>query len=117
MYGGRGIKVCERWMKFENFLADMGRKPLHGHSIDRIDCNGDYEPSNCRWADDITQHNNTRKNVHVEIDGETLTLAMWARRARVTYNAAWKQYSRYGLQKAIAFIKSHIAKDRLTYCA
>jgi hypothetical protein len=78
-YGGRGIKVCERWRKFENFLADMGERP-DKTSLDRIDTNGNYEPSNCRWATRKQQMGNTRQANLVTYRGETMCVTHLAER-------------------------------------
>lgn len=79
-YGGRGIKVCERWVEsFENFLADMGLKPSRSHTISRKDNDGDYEPSNCTWGTVHDQQNNRRNNRMLELNGQRKTLTDWAR--------------------------------------
>jgi len=80
-YGGRGIRVCARWLGregFINFLSDMGERPI-GKTIERMNNNGNYEPGNCRWATKIEQGNNTRKNVFIEYDGKRKTAAEWER--------------------------------------
>lgn len=76
-YGGRGVTVCERWDRFENFYADMGPRQTPLHSLDRIDVNGNYEPSNCRWATDTEQSRNRRSNRKLTAFGKTLCLVEW----------------------------------------
>ena len=98
-YGGRGIKVCERWQTFETFLADMGSRPSARHSIDRKDnargyscgkcddCIARGEPANCRWATRREQVNNRSVTVRLTIGNETLPIADWARDLGVDYAA------------------------------
>lgn len=77
IYGGRGIKVCDRWdQSFEAFLQDMGEKPK-GMTIERLDTNGNYEPGNCCWATMAQQNRNRRSNINVERDGVTKCIRDW----------------------------------------
>lgn len=84
-YGGRGIRVCERWERsFEAFLQDMGPRPSPKHSIERINNGGHYEPGNCRWATPMQQGNNKRNNRIITIGDRSQTMAQWAREIGVT---------------------------------
>ena len=77
-YGGRGISICQEWLdSFHTFVKDMGERPK-GASIDRINVNGNYEPSNCRWATRKEQQSNKRNNVLITYDGITKTLKAWS---------------------------------------
>lgn len=75
-YGGRGITVCERWLKFENFLADMGECPI-GLTLDRKNNNGNYEPENCQWATRVEQQNNRRNNRYLVSNGVSKSAREW----------------------------------------
>lgn len=74
-YGGRGITVCEQWLDFANFIKDMSNRPTKAHTLDRINVNGNYEPSNCRWATMKTQQRNRRNNSIYTYKGVTASLA------------------------------------------
>jgi len=76
-YGSRGIKVCERWKNFENFIADMGMRPADKPTIERVNNNGNYEPGNCIWATRKTNTRNRRCTLWVTLRGEMKTLAEW----------------------------------------
>lgn len=79
-YGGRGIKVCPPWKSFAVFFAEIGPKPTARHSLDRINSDGDYERSNCRWATPSEQANNwAQRNKRLTLDGVTRTETEWAR--------------------------------------
>lgn len=77
-YGGKGIRVCERWLIYGNFLADMGVRP-HGHTLGRIDSSKDYSPDNCRWETWREQGSNRTNNIYIEYRGEKKTLSEWVR--------------------------------------
>lgn len=91
LYGGRGIKVCDRWLQFANFLADMGPRPSPEHTLDRIDSDGDYNPGNCRWATRKEQASNRRNNRKLTAFGQTLTASEWARRCGLTKNTLFSR--------------------------
>jgi len=94
-YGGRGIAVCERWRDFPAFLADMGYRPP-GCSIDRIDVDGNYEPSNCRWSTRTEQNRNTRRNRLVTFCGRRMSLAEACEIANIPYGTVKSRITRLG---------------------
>lgn len=90
-YGGRGIKVCDRWQTFENFYADMGARP-EGMTLDRIDNDGDYAPDNCRWATTKQQVRNRRVSGSYMHNGQSMSLSEWAERMGLPYQTVWTRF-------------------------
>ena len=93
-YGGRGIKVCKGWRKFEGFLQDMGEQPLN-LTLDRVDNNGNYCKENCRWATQKEQRRNTRRNILITINGVTKCLIEWCEDRKLNYRTVCSRL-RYG---------------------
>lgn len=94
-YGGRGIKICDRWLdSFENFLKDMGKKPTEKHSIDRIDVNGDYTPDNCKWSTNSEQQRNKRGNLLVNVNGKIVCAKEASEILGINYNTLFQRVKR-----------------------
>ena len=94
-YGGRGVTVCDQWLTFPQFLADMGERPT-GLSLERIDNNKGYSPDNCEWATRAAQAANTSQVRLLTAHGLTLHLSEWARRMGITTDVLWKRLKRRG---------------------
>ncbi len=94
IYGARGISVCKRWQIFENFLADMGKRPEGYTSIDRKENDGNYEPGNCRWSTAPEQCRNRRDSVLLTYKGETLNYIDWARRLGVSHTTLRHRFNK-----------------------
>lgn len=85
-YGKQGVKVCERWLSFTNFVADMGYPPFAGATIERIDPIGHYSPDNCRWSSQKEQQRNRRNNLLLSFNGKTQSAASWAEELKLPVN-------------------------------
>lgn len=108
LYGGRGIKICDRWLNnYDNFFEDMGERPI-GMCLDRIDPNGDYEKDNCRWATMKDQQLNRRNNFIVEFNNQKLSISQWSLRTGLNPDTIWNRLIRWNwtVEKALTYTTS-----------
>lgn len=110
-YGARGIKVCDRWASFANFLADMGDRP-EGLTLERRDNNGDYEPSNCYWATRREQALNRKTSKVATVGGITACAHEWADRLGVSKNAFHTKARQVGTTAAVEHYMKHGVRGR-----
>ena len=113
-YGGRGIYICDRWHLFANFFADMGLRPA-GHSIDRINNDGPYEPSNCRWVTRIVQCRNKRNNFLIEYRGQIKPLQEWAECLGINQGTLYYRIATCKWPASLAFEKPVGRWDKITF--
>lgn len=103
-YGWRGIEVCSRWMdSFENFYADMGPRPSHLHTLERIDNNKGYSPNNCKWATIREQSRNKRSNRNLTYEGQTMCLSDWAEEIGIHSGTLSYRIKKLGENGALAY--------------
>ena len=101
LYFGKGIRVCEDWMIFEHFFRDMGEAPI-GFSIERKDGNGNYSPSNCKWATTKEQANNTTRNFKIIFKNKSQTVSQWANELKIKPNTLLYRLRRgWPMEKAL----------------
>jgi hypothetical protein len=114
LYGGRGIKVCREWLdSFEAFFTAMGPRPSPDHSLDRIDNDGDYRPSNCRWATGKEQQNNMRRNRWIEFGGKKRTLKQCSEETGIHHRTIQGRLNRgWPLARALGQIADKSIQDR-----
>jgi hypothetical protein len=107
LYGGRGIKVCEKWLTFKGFLEDVGKPPNKSSSIGRIDNNGNYEPSNCRWETQKQQIRNRSNTTMIHFEGKSLSAADWADKFDLTPKIIRERLRRgWSVQKSLTAPKN-----------
>lgn len=113
-YGGKGIFVCESWLKFENFIADMGSSPSLKHTLDRIDGTKGYYKENCRWASYAEQNRNTTRNRNYTFSGKTQCLRDWATELGISFNTLVGRFNR-GLSVKEAFTGNFEAREKMSF--
>jgi hypothetical protein len=115
-YGARGIQVCERWKLFENFLLDMGPRPV-GSSIERIKLDGNYEPGNCRWATAHEQARNRSNTCRVEFEGRSICIADLAKTLRVHQRSLYTHYHKgKSIDQIVKLVKARKSKVGASTC-
>lgn len=109
-YAAKGISVCERWASFDLFLADMGPMPADRRTIDRIDNQFGYEPTNCRWATTTQQNRNKSNNVNLTYDGRTMVVAQWAAEIGMSQSGLRDRLRKMSVDEAMTRPKMRRAK-------
>ena len=114
-YKEKGIRICQRWIdSFDHFVEDMGFR-LDGTTLDRIDPDGNYEPSNCRWVDMRVQQNNKHNLTKIEKDGVVKTIGEWAYELGLSdreLNTVYRRYSKYGAKTYSELFSGHLYSYR-----